>query len=794
MRPGLAWRTLLLLAILALALGLRLYGLDAQSFWNDEGTSVALAGRDLATITANASHDIHPPLYYFLLHYWVGVAGTSEFAARALSAAIGTLAVGATYALARRLLSVRAALPAALLAALSPFQVYYSQEARMYILATLMGLLLALAAHDLLAAWAAGERRLISWRAGLLLLAGAATLYTHYYGATLLLAVNLGFVAWWLAQGRRLTSPLGSVWRWAALQALILAAFLPWLRLAWHTLATWPSVSAPFSLGELALNLMAVLPLGITVEMNTLTHLVGLGLWALAALGAIGFWRGADAPRGHWRTLLLAAYLLVPLGFMYLASLQRPMYNPKFLLLATPALHVLQAGGLAAIGGQYAAVAPPRRRIIGAALATLLLGGAIAASGYALQRLYCDPRYARDDYRGAVRYIAAAAGPEAAILINAPSQIETVDYYYDGPLPMIPLAIQRPLQREVADAELSEIAARYDQLFCIFWATADSDPEGHIESWLAEHAFKTMDRWYGNIRLAVYAVPDEPAPPMAHATDALLGDAQEGVAVRLAGYTLLTPEPRSGEILQLALYWEAEEKLSQRYTVFAQLLDPRQRIVGQHDSEPAGGRRPTDGWEPGEAILDNHGILIRPGTIPGPHTLVVGLYDAATGQRLPVQGGGDAITLAEVTVQPPLRLPTADELDMASAHSYDWGSLAVAGHSLYRVGMAHQPDAPIHPGDALELVLFWRKAAAEAPLDGAPTLLLTQRSGVVVWQAALDAIQARYPWASWRVGEIARDVNHLVLPADLAPGRYRLLLEGADGKRFPLQELRVAAR
>ncbi len=53
---------LALAALLLLALGLRLYRLDAQSLWNDEGTSVALAGRDLATITRSAALDIHPLL------------------------------------------------------------------------------------------------------------------------------------------------------------------------------------------------------------------------------------------------------------------------------------------------------------------------------------------------------------------------------------------------------------------------------------------------------------------------------------------------------------------------------------------------------------------------------------------------------------------------------------------------------------------------------------------------------------------------------------------------------------
>ncbi|HHX43660.1 MAG TPA: hypothetical protein GX714_06700, partial [Chloroflexi bacterium] len=55
------WEAVGVIVILLAALALRLYHLDAQSLWNDEGTSVALAQRDLATIARHASYDIHPP-------------------------------------------------------------------------------------------------------------------------------------------------------------------------------------------------------------------------------------------------------------------------------------------------------------------------------------------------------------------------------------------------------------------------------------------------------------------------------------------------------------------------------------------------------------------------------------------------------------------------------------------------------------------------------------------------------------------------------------------------------------
>ncbi len=128
---------LLLLLVLAVAAGLRFYNLDGQSLWSDEGNSVALAARPFAQIARDAANDIHPPLYYFLLRIWTRIFGTTEVALRSLSALLGVLLVLATAELGRRIFSRVTGLTAGILAAAAPFQVYYSQEVRMYILLAL---------------------------------------------------------------------------------------------------------------------------------------------------------------------------------------------------------------------------------------------------------------------------------------------------------------------------------------------------------------------------------------------------------------------------------------------------------------------------------------------------------------------------------------------------------------------------------------------------------------------------------------------------------------------------------
>jgi 4-amino-4-deoxy-L-arabinose transferase-like glycosyltransferase len=112
--------TIALLALVLLALALRVTRLDAQSLWYDEGVTAQVAAQGLTELTRWTADDIQPPLYYYVVAGWNRLAGRSEWALRFPSALFGVLTVPLFYALGRRLFDRRAALLAALLAALSP--------------------------------------------------------------------------------------------------------------------------------------------------------------------------------------------------------------------------------------------------------------------------------------------------------------------------------------------------------------------------------------------------------------------------------------------------------------------------------------------------------------------------------------------------------------------------------------------------------------------------------------------------------------------------------------------------
>jgi hypothetical protein len=64
-------------------------------------------------------------------------------------------------------------------------------------------------------------------------------------------------------------------------------------------------------------------------------------------------------------------------------------------------------------------------------------------------------------------------------------------------------------------------------------------------------------------------------------------------------------------------------------------------LVGQHDAIPAGSLSPTTGWPKGQVVVDRHPLTLRAGQALGPsYTLAIGIYEAATGQRLPAGDGG----------------------------------------------------------------------------------------------------------------------------------------------------------
>lgn len=757
----------LLVLILLLAFGLRFYGLEAQSLWNDEGTSVAVAQRDLATIARDAAHDIHPPLYYWLLSGWVRLFGTSEAAVRSFSAVLGLVLVALIYALGRLLAGQWAGLAAAFLAAINPFQVYYSQEVRMYML---LAVLSALAFYAALR-WAVAMpgKRMAIW-SFVYVLAAVAGLYTHYAFPMVLLAINLVVL---LFIGIKGESRPGQRWllRWIGLQGVIVLLFLPWLPTAYRQLTSWPRSVPAF---------------GVLASLVDITRLYTTGPaappwqeagWFLLVLLTIFYPSGRRSQLpGLIAYLAPIAWLIVPVLLILALGLYKEAYL-KFLLVASPAFCLL--------AGRFV-TAPLLRRRRTVAIAEAVMGSLVAlllvaASVHGLHHYDNNPSYARDDYRGIAAYIGAVGRPGDAILLNAPGQQEVFSYYDRSDLPVHPLPEGRPLDPATTESALAEMAQPGARIFAILWATDESDPQRFIESWLDDHTYKALDSWHGNVRLVVYAVPERTPAEPDRILNINLQSAESGDEVTLLGTSLLSDRLVAGDIAPITLFWQAAPTPIQRYKVFLHVLDAGNNIVGQRDAEPGGGAKLTTLWAPDEVIPDNHGLPIHPATPPGEYRVEVGMYNPDTGQRLTTPAGEGQIWLEPLLVaRSSVPAPVA-ALGMQHAPGAEFGELTLLGYDAYRLGFAHQPEAPLRPGDLLHVNLYWR-AETQPSGDWQVRLDLVDRDGQE-WSGITAEPVASYATSRWQAGDVWRGQFNLGIPYNAPAGRYllRVRLIAPDG-------------
>ncbi len=763
--------------LIALAVGffVRVNELGAQSLWNDEGTSVALARLSVNAIVNAAARDIHPPLYYLLLSAWIPFAGIGEFAIRFLSVIAGVLVIALTFRIAREFFDQDVAVIAAVLSALNPFQTYYAQETRMYIWVTLfaclsvwMFIIMFRPAREINPPPLAQRMR-----ARLLAVAGyiiftLAALYTNYYAFTLVLFENLAFLAWlvWAIRNRR--PRIGhSVAFWIATQIVIALAYLPWLNFARQSLTSWPGISEPMSLFDMAWKITSAFVTGADAPLPSQALLVAL--YGLLFVG--GLLPSRDLFRQSvWGIVTCTLWALVPLLAMYFVSLARPAYNPKFLLLATPGFLICVARGVSVLyPGLFLRERAPYGAAPGAGMhrharqfvnISKLFVGALFAAGtvLALQNVFADPRLQRDDYRGIVHYINAVATERDAVLVNAPGQMDVVRYYFNSPAQLVGLPIGRPMQRDATKKVLNELRAR-ENLYGIFWATEQADPERFIERTLAETTFKASDEWHGSVRLAQYALPS--------ALTMFEGRIRFGDEMFLRRFALADKTLAGGDVLPLELVWVGVRPFLPGYKIFVHLLNAQGQIIAQHDAEPQNGFMPTSQWKTGDEVVDKIGVLIPPGTPPGEYTLVIGVYRGDTGERLKLLDGTDALTLGALTVRK--RIVSPDAIFRTPVADANFSALRLIGYQFVRKEYTH--------GELIPLVLYFQARTKPTTDSKIEIQLRDQGENAIVSSRAFG----NYPSSRWDAGEIVREMYAFVIPQDALAGEHRIVVtDGAQ--------------
>ena len=623
---------IVLLGLILLAAALRFYRLQAQDIWGDEAFSIFLSQQPLSHVIAGGA-DTHPPLYPVLLFVWLRLFGSTAFATRSLSVLVGTLAVPLIFIFAQRLVPDRLRVKwfAALLAAISPLLIYYSQETRMYELVAVLALASTYFMLRVI------DQPAARWR-GAYFVATLLAMYTHYSAFFVIAAQDIFALFHWRRDRAALL-------RWIALQAVLAIAYIPWIIVQTSFLSGkansrfdewgWRGIEMIF--GKTFLSFSA----GLTVDypIIQIATVVFLAIAALGVINAVGAHRRAPL------RVLAPTYFIVPVIVAYVVNPVMPFFYERYVLVALPGFIVTMALGLDFLA--------QRRALAAVGIAGVL----VLVSAYAQWNYYFDDAYAKGKYGQMMAYVESHAQPGDALILNNPLQKPLYSYYAPRGIPAYFFPDGAPLEDPGTRQQFAQVAYSHARLWVVMFGNpAEYDPTGYLERWLGANAFKTFSQGFVDSSLSLYDMPDA-TKAIQRVVNARLGD-----SIQLASYDLDRAQVTPGETLELTLHWQTSAPIAQNYKVFTHLIGAMNPatsspVWAQMDSEPVGGSRPTSTWQVGETIDDRYGLLVPLNTPPGEYTLEVGMYDPATLARVPVfdangkRVADDRVLLDPVTVK-----------------------------------------------------------------------------------------------------------------------------------------------
>lgn len=742
------------------ALGLQRLG--EGSLWFDEAQSVWIARVSLEEGAARLSAgDFHPPLYFWLLHFWMALTGPSEFALRALALGFAVLALAVLVRLLADVAPGWVALGLGILFAMQPLLLYYAQETRMYTLALFWcGLFLL----TLVRLQRKPGRHL--W-----IVLGAAALgafYTHYFAVFPVTAALLIAALAWIRRPAR----LGAL---ALTMAVVALLYLPWLsslrtQLGESAAVDWRTFVGPAEALGQTLQLLAV---GTTAE-----GLDGLWIWPLTALAASAMAWGCRPARGRKRGLevgLGAGGVLLTLALVEIVSLRSPLFVGRYLLVALPFWALAVGIGLRAV-----------RRPLAIAVILVLAAGEIAV----LIPMYGDTANRRDDYRAAVVYLEAHWQPGDALLLDNARVYPAVEWYASRPfdwrgriaedapakgtraldlyqigtvLPDDRIRVARtPELSTVGASELAArigaLAARYDRLWLLrVYASGTSSLDA-----LRAAGSVQDERWFpGRSFLQLYSVRTRSSVDRLPADAVSLAGTFTGGA-QLGGYALPDGPLAAGLPARLRLYWLGAALPQEGTREFARMVDAQGRALAQVDLPAFGGARPLAGAYGIDDLL----LRVPADLGTGAYRIEVGLHPAASPEPLITNSGAPAVDLGRVRV--------------TGAAVAEVGSLRATlpgGIELW----ANPPPSRPAAGTPLTIQLAWR-ITASVTAEYHVFVHAYDSAGKLVAQH--DGIPAggNAPTLFWRNGDTILDPHSLTLPT----GNLRLTagLYDADGRRL----------
>jgi len=747
-----------LLAVTLLAFLLRVLRLEWQPLWWDEGYSVFFATQPLAEMLSLTAQDIHPPLYYAVLHFWTLFFDSARPGVdRLLSVYPGVLAVPLlailAYALTRRAL---VAVFTSVLLAINPLHVYYSQEVRMYSLALVLGLLSTYAMYRWLQA--AEDRRPQNLPLAAYIVTAALLVHTLYYGAFLIAAQFI-----WLLWRARERAPDRRIVLIAA--SLIALLCLPWIAYALpqliHYIGDKVQSDQDTPVGPLTYilrHLLAFTAGHVQFDGNLFRALAYLGLVAIIPLAFTTRVQrrspSAQTIGTPSRITMLWLFVSVPALLAFLLNLRFPFFpegGERLLLVILPYLLMLIALGIAE--------APPARWIR-PAMATALVAPALSG----LTAYYAVPRYVDDDYRPVIAQVMQQGSDGDAVLALFPWQVGYWRAYSprsaDGSL----LSPQPEAVGQQALVWDGRMQAHIDDALAhgVLWFPAPvsfgSTLPGEIEDYLTQSALNVENRWHGaSTRLTAWTK----RPPNMRLTpivDSAVTPAPVGAAIDPAAVAA------DNTVITIALQWR-EDIQAKAWHVAIRLMDDQGREWAGRDYEPLG-RFAVSATDAAQPLTDVFGLIVPPGLPPGDYTLAAGVV-ASTGAPV-VDAPAHMVTFGQLRVDNPATPVSIHRLlvEYPARPSEQPGALQIRGAANL------DADQPALAGTYLDFSLALQKTGQTAP-DTVLSVKMLDRSGASVagWDGwPLPA----YPPSLWPAQGVTLAPISLYLPADLLTGQYAL--------------------
>lgn len=549
-----------LVLLLTLAGGaLRVLLLATKGMGLDETVSVWLAGHSLSEMLPwLIKINQQPPLYYFLLHFWVGLNGGAPYYARLLSVLFGAAAIPILYLTGKRLAGATVGLAAAVILAVSPFHIFFAQEASPYSLLTFNAAVAFYALARLLTdprtvrpfghqlreyvrAWRnpapldenserdfykkRGEADLKGWRGWrarhhwlpiqsistdlswiTYILFTAATLLSHRAGLLFFIAGNLFVFGLMLLQripksGATPSMQAPAVWNWIAAQVVIVVLWLPWLLFASG------QGGAVFQLGEgspLSWQAFTQMLRSFLNASNVIPANIATGIWIFYAL-VLGL--GLVFLRKKLTLFFfLAALFVLPLLSEGLMSLWQPSFAAETLIWTTIPLFVLLGAGVAQV------------RFRG--LILFLLGALATLNVFAVSDYFRF--YQKEDWNSAARTVVGHAEKTDLVLFNTNLGVIPFDYYFEPyaeqyslqgvekrglPQDLFESGIAAPIMTAADVPSLKSLLEGHDRVWLVYSREAASDPQGLIAQTLAENLLLTdTEPFYGGV-VQLYVTP-----------------------------------------------------------------------------------------------------------------------------------------------------------------------------------------------------------------------------------------------------------------------------------------------